>query len=152
MLLDAAITNSLCGSFLGISHTFLDSKRTTTVIQHLLMHSRERKDKQRGKRMIQIPASNQTQKHMWQCGPVSPIWLPTPVVNFINMLRTIFSYEHCFSSFFYVHVTKRKRRSYKKFAHKMLMKLTTTKPTLSEFSFFKLQKQLDSLKTNSKPF
>jgi len=56
--------------------------------------------------MIQIPASNQTQKHMWQCGPVSPILLPTPVVNFINILRTIFSYPRRFSSFFYVHVTR----------------------------------------------
>ncbi len=44
------------------------------------------------------------------------------LVNFINFL-----YEHRFSSFFYVHVTREKlpkRRSYEKFVRKMLMKLT----------------------------
>ncbi len=49
-------------------------------------------------------------------------------VNFINILRTNFSYEHCFGSFFYVHVTREKlpkQCSYKKFVRKMLMKLTT---------------------------
>jgi len=37
-------------------------------------------------------------------------------VNFINILRTNFSYECCFGSFFYRHVTREtlpKRRSYK---------------------------------------
>ncbi len=29
-------------------------------------------------------------------------------VNFINILRTHFSYEHCFGSFFYVNVTREK--------------------------------------------
>jgi len=51
----------------------------------------------------------------------------TPVVNFINILHTNFLYERRFSSFFYVHVTREKlpkRHSYKKFARKMLMKLT----------------------------
>jgi hypothetical protein len=48
-------------------------------------------------------------------------------VNFISFLHTNFSYEHCFSSFFYVHVTRAKlpkRHLFKKFARKMLMKLT----------------------------
>jgi hypothetical protein len=51
----------------------------------------------------------------------------TPVVNFINILRANFSYESIFYSFFYLYVTREKlpkRHSYKKFAHKMLMKLT----------------------------
>jgi len=53
-------------------------------------------------------------------------------VNFINVLGTNFSYEHCFSSFFYVHVTREKllkQRSYEKFASKMLTKLTPDWPT-----------------------
>ncbi len=29
-------------------------------------------------------------------------------VNFINILRTNFSYEHRFGSFFYIHVTRKK--------------------------------------------
>jgi len=48
-------------------------------------------------------------------------------VNFINVKRTNFSYEHRFGSFYYVHVTRKKlpiQHSYKKFAHLMLMKLT----------------------------
>jgi len=52
----------------------------------------------------------------------------TPVVNFINILRTNFSYEHHFGSFFCVHVSREKllkRCSYKKFARLTLMKLTT---------------------------
>jgi hypothetical protein len=47
-------------------------------------------------------------------------------VNFINILRMIFLYEHSFSSF-YVHVTREKlpkQRSYEKQARIMLMKLT----------------------------
>jgi len=51
----------------------------------------------------------------------------TPGLNFINILRTIFLYESCFGSFFYVHVTRGKlpkRRSYKKSVRKTLMKLT----------------------------
>jgi len=31
-----------------------------------------------------------------------------PGVNFINILGTIFLQEHCFGSFFYVHVTREK--------------------------------------------
>ncbi len=48
-------------------------------------------------------------------------------VNFINVPRTNFSYEHRFRSFFYVHVNREKltkQRSYEKLARKMLMKLT----------------------------
>ncbi len=41
-----------------------------------------------------------------------------PTVNFINiLLRTIFLYERCFGSFFYIHVTREKllkRHSYEK--------------------------------------
>jgi len=54
-----------------------------------------------------------------------------PVVNLINILRTNFSYEHHFGSFFYVLVTREKlpkQRSYKKCAHKILMKLTPILP------------------------
>jgi len=45
-------------------------------------------------------------------------------VNFINILRTNFSYER---RFFYIHVTRKKlqkRSSFKKFARTTLMKLT----------------------------
>jgi len=48
-------------------------------------------------------------------------------VNFINILRMIFLYEHSFSSFFYVHVTREKlpkQRSYEKQVRITLMKLT----------------------------
>ncbi len=48
-------------------------------------------------------------------------------VNFINVMHTNFSYEHCFGSIFYVHVTREKlprRLSYKKFLRITLMKLT----------------------------
>jgi len=51
----------------------------------------------------------------------------SPVVNFFNILHTIFLYESLFGSFFFLHVTREKlpkRCSYKKFARKMLMKLT----------------------------
>jgi len=50
-----------------------------------------------------------------------------PVVNFINVKRTNFLYECCFSSFNYVHVTRKKLpkwRSYEKFVRRMLTKLT----------------------------
>jgi len=50
-----------------------------------------------------------------------------PVVNFINNLCGNFTYKSLFGSFFYLHVTREtlsKRRSYKKVAQKMLMKLT----------------------------
>jgi len=53
--------------------------------------------------------------------------LVRPGVNFINILRTNFSYECRFGSFFYLHVTRKKlpkQRSYEKFVSKMLMKLT----------------------------
>ncbi len=56
-----------------------------------------------------------------------------PVVNFINILRVNFKYKSLFSSFFYLHVTREKlpkRRLYKKFAQKMLMKLTPDKPSI----------------------
>jgi len=49
-------------------------------------------------------------------------------VNFINILRSNSLYERCFGSFFYEHVTREKllkQHSYRKFVHKMLMKLTT---------------------------
>ncbi len=51
----------------------------------------------------------------------------TPVVNFINILRTNFSYKHSFGSFSLVTCTYKKLpkwRLYKKFVCKMLMKLT----------------------------
>ncbi len=47
--------------------------------------------------------------------------------NFINILRTNFSYQRRFGSFFYKHVTREKlpkQRSYEKSARKMLLKLT----------------------------
>jgi len=49
-------------------------------------------------------------------------------VNFINILRTNFSYKRHFGSFFYVHVTREnlpKQRLHEKFVCKILMKLTT---------------------------
>ncbi len=48
-------------------------------------------------------------------------------VNFFNILRTNFLYEHRFGSFFYVHVTREKLPkpfSYEKRSGIMLMKLT----------------------------
>ncbi len=48
-------------------------------------------------------------------------------VNFINILRTNFSYEHCFGSLFYIHATREKLLKqclYKKCIRKILMKLT----------------------------
>jgi len=51
----------------------------------------------------------------------------SPIVNFIHVVCPNFMYESLFGSFFYLHVTREKllkRRLYKKFAHKMLMKLT----------------------------
>ncbi len=43
-----------------------------------------------------------------------------PIVNFINIKRTDFSYERHFGSFYYVHVTRKKlppkQCSYEKFA------------------------------------
>jgi len=50
-----------------------------------------------------------------------------PLVNFINILSANFVYKSLFGSFFYLYVTREKlpkRHLYKKFAHKMLMKLT----------------------------
>ncbi len=49
------------------------------------------------------------------------------MVNFINILRANFRYESLFGSIFCLHVTRiklLKRCLYKKFARKMLMKLT----------------------------
>ncbi len=51
----------------------------------------------------------------------------TPVVNFINILRTNISYECSFGSFFYVYVTREKLPKphfCKQFVRNMLMKLT----------------------------
>jgi hypothetical protein len=48
--------------------------------------------------------------------------------QFHQRFCALFSYEHRFGSFFYVHVTREKlpkRRLYKKIVRKMLMKLTT---------------------------
>jgi len=53
-----------------------------------------------------------------------------PIVNFINILRANFLYKSLFGSYFYLFVTREKlpkRRSYEKFARKMLMKLTPCK-------------------------
>ncbi len=63
------------------------------------------------------------------------------VSNFIDILQTNFSYERCFGSFFYVHVTSKKlpkQHLYEKFVLKMLMKLTTGVPFYQHFtsSFF----------------
>ncbi len=46
------------------------------------------------------------------------------VVNFINVKRTYFSYEHCVLAALTSHMYVGKRHSYKKFVCKMLMKLT----------------------------
>ncbi len=51
----------------------------------------------------------------------------TPGVNFINVKPTNFLYKRHFGSFYYVHVTRKKlpkQRSYEKFMHLTLMKLT----------------------------
>jgi len=58
-----------------------------------------------------------------QNSPHKPIWSPYHLIYFIFM----FKYESLLGSFFYLHVTREKllkRRSYKKFVQKMLMKLT----------------------------
>jgi len=50
-----------------------------------------------------------------------------PAVNFINVLLANFTYKSLFGSFFYLHLTREKllkRHWHKKFAKKMLMKLT----------------------------
>ncbi len=60
---------------------------------------------------------------MYSCG-----FFASTGVNFTNILRTNFLYEHCFCSFYYVHVTREKlpkQRSYKKFVCLTLTKLTT---------------------------
>ncbi len=52
----------------------------------------------------------------------------TPLVNFINIFRTNFSYRCCLVSFSIVTCMQNqrpKRRLYEKFVHRMLMKLTT---------------------------
>jgi len=53
---------------------------------------------------------------------------PTSSVNFINILRTNFSYERCFGSFFLVTCTLCVQRSYEKCARITLMKLTAALP------------------------
>jgi len=66
------------------------------------------------------------------------ILLSQPMVNFINVLRANFFYKSLFGSFFYLHVTRAKlpkRHSYKKFARKMLMKLTPKRQNKSENIF-----------------
>ncbi len=63
----------------------------------------------------------------------------TPVINFINILRKNFSYERCFGSFFYVHVTRKKlpkQHTYKKFVNKLLMKLTKGSNTVQLTYFY----------------
>ena len=53
-----------------------------------------------------------------------------PVVNFINILLVNFPYEGLFGNLFYLHVSREKlpkRRLYKRFERKMLMKLTPVK-------------------------
>ncbi len=65
-----------------------------------------------------------------------------PLVNFINILHENFMYESLFSSFFYLHVTSKKlpkRCLYKKFEHKMLMKLTPSHSTDSTPEHLALQ-------------
>jgi len=62
--------------------------------------------------------------NFWNCSS-TPNW--KSVVNFINILRTNFSYERCFGSFSLVTCKKEqlpKRHLYKKFVRKLLMKLT----------------------------
>ncbi len=69
--------------------------------------------------------------------------------NFINILRTNFSCNHCFSSFLYVHVIREKllkQHLCKKFARKMLMKLT------QGFQFHQLTRSAFSLEQNGKLF
>ncbi len=56
----------------------------------------------------------------------------TPVINFVNVKRANFSYKCSFSSFYYIHVTRKKlpkQRTYEKFVRKMLMKLTPEYPS-----------------------
>jgi len=48
-----------------------------------------------------------------------------PTVNFINIIRTNFSYETLFQQLFSSYMYVKKRHSYEKFVRKMLMKLTT---------------------------
>jgi len=63
-----------------------------------------------------------------------------PCVHFINILCTNFLYECCFSSFFYVHVTRGKLpkwHSYKKFVRKILMKLTACALTGDIIHYFR---------------
>jgi len=69
--------------------------------------------------------------HFWDLLPkkaaLKTLMKLTLGVNFINILRTNFSYKCCFGSFFYINVTRGKlpkQRLYKKFMSKMLMKLT----------------------------
>jgi hypothetical protein len=72
--------------------------------------------------------TNKIDEQNWMTIASLRMWQNSPGVDFINILCTNFLYEHCFSSFFYVHVTREKlpiQCSYKKFAPKMLMKLTT---------------------------
>jgi len=55
----------------------------------------------------------------------SPLQLLRQGVNFINVFRTNFSYEHHFSSFFSSYMYVEKRRMYENFVRLTLMKLTT---------------------------
>jgi len=59
---------------------------------------------------------------------VEKLLFTRPGINFINVLRSHFSYKSALSSFFYLHVTREKlpkRLSYEKGVRKMLMKLTS---------------------------
>jgi len=57
-----------------------------------------------------------------RCNPV--YHYSGPVVNFINVKHTNFSYEHCVLAAFSGYMYVEKQRPYKKFVRKMLMKLT----------------------------
>jgi len=76
----------------------------------------------------------------------------TPVVNFINVKCTNFSHESRFGSFYYLHVTRkmlRKWRSYKKFTHLTLMKLTPGRTWFWAYDIHPARRK-KFLKTNGK--
>ncbi len=63
----------------------------------------------------------------WNGRQRSGVGLGSPVVNFINILRTILWYKSDLRSFFHLHVTRKKlpkRLLFEKCASKMLRKLT----------------------------
>ncbi len=78
--------------------------------------------------------------HLW-VKKLSLPHIPTPCVNFINVKLAPFSYERCFDSLFYIHVTRKKLqkwRLYKKLACLTLMKLMAGCHFLSSFTFFSI--------------